>query len=516
MKKTLIILLCLTTSLGFGQLLPISLLGGQQYALANTKIIVNPGDSVEYRESWCLNSNCQLSNLDTSVVLYGTAIDTIFQNIVEVANGTSQPIVVFHQRLLINLITGDTLGNIIMPVTIYPNFSLPLVSYITAITTIDSIKIVGSVVPNDTSAQLKFWMRYQTCTSGQAFSLPPQTFSGFSLVNFQYTIPASFPCSYQVGIQLKLTNSVGIDSTGFNCANTLACGSPYATTYDSLVSGVSMVDLYGRVATMNQSTTVIDSVGLPGQGYFAGNSIVIPGQSLGETAVYQQIANLNPGTLYAFKRCVLDSNGVLSNCQGPVLTSTQQMPTLLSFVIQNAMTTNATTERIDVLQTSAVAGTFWLELSTNSSFSGVIATSAFPCLSSMNFTGGQITIAFNVCHLSSPLYGNQNFVNGMTYWVRAVGNNQNGEMATSLPFSFVFNFTVGIQEIFDQSIWYVSESEMIFRGDYEGPLQISDMLGREILRTEKSGFEIKIPIYNLKRGAYIISGSGLKGKKFIF
>ncbi|MBP7540498.1 MAG: hypothetical protein KA802_11175 [Saprospiraceae bacterium] len=513
MKKLLIMLVVISLPfIGRGQqLLPLSITGGQQYAISNTKVVVNPGDSMAYMEFWCINQNCQLSVLDTSslqILFGGIVSDTVqFSNIIEIQNLSSQPVIYYVQRLLINLITLDTIGNITIPVTIYPDFSPPLVNYISAVTTTDSVTVVYSVVPNDTSAQLKFWLRNQDCAIGNAFSLPIQTVSGFNIQYLQYKIPVSFPCGYELGIRLELTNSINVDTTGFECATTLSCGSPYVTTYDSVIATTTTANLFGRVETMNQNCLVVDSVALPNQSYFAGTSINVAGSQSTSNA-FTQITNLLPGTTYWFKRCVFDSSGVLANCQGPVVAVTEQMPVLLAFDIQNAMTTSSTTEQIDVLQTSAVSGEFWLEFASNSNFTGVTA-SAFPCgnNSSMNFTGGQIVILYNTCYLSSPLYGSQNFQNGMTYWVRATGNNQNGETATSLPFSFIFNWTVGITEIINQY------NELSIYGDYIGYIEIADLSGRTLIKTVKDTPEMKIA-HDLKPGMYVVCGSGIKGKKF--
>lgn len=518
MKKLLIVLL-----LGFfpflgksQQILPISTSGAQQASNNITKVIVNPGDSLVYLENWCLNGNCLVANLDTSSVniLFGatSSIDTIsITNVIEIQNISSQPVIYYVQRLLINLITLDTIGNITMPVTIYPDFSPPLVNYISAITTTDSVTVVYSVVPNDTSAQLKFWLRYQDCIMGNAYSLPVQTVSGFNILYLQYKIPQSFSCGYELGIKLELINSVGIDTTGFACTTTLSCGNPYVTTYDSILTSTTTANLFGRVETMNQNCLVVDSVALPNQSYFAGTSINIVGSQSTSNA-FTQITNLAPGTTYWFKRCVFDSSGVLANCQGPVVAVTEQMPVLLAFDIAGSATTSSTNQRIDVQYTSSVDGTLWSEISNDSNF-GIVVTASPNSV--MNFFQGQTILSYDVSMLSGNLYNSSYFQNGMKYWVRFRGNNQNGEMAVSAISSFIFGNTTGISEIPELSSVFVANDELVVVDSYTGELVMVDMTGRVVGNFQKIDFgEVHFPLYSFKTGVYVLQGVGIRPFKF--
>ena len=509
MKKLLILLVVISLPfIGNGQqLLPVTLVGGQQYVTSNAKVVVNPGDSMVYMEFWCINQNCQVSVFDSSslqVLFGGSVTDTVyFSNIIEIQNLSSQPVVYYVQRILINLITLDTIGNITMPVTVYPDFSSPLVNYISAITTTDSVTVVYSVVPNDTSAQLKFWIRYQDCYVGNAYPLATQVVSGFNIQYLQYKIPASFSCGYDLGIKLEIINSVDVDTTSFACATTLSCGSPYVTNYDSITVTTTTANLFGRVETMNQNVWIVDSVALPNQPYFSGTSISVAG-SQNTSNAFTQITNLAPGTTYWFKRCVFDSSGVLANCQGPVVAVTEQMPVLLAFDIAGSATTSSTNQRINVQYTSAVDGTLWPEISNDQNFG--ITVTAYPN-SSMSFSQVQTILFYDVSMLSGNLYSSQYFQNGMRYWVRFQGNNQNGEIATSNVSSFIFGGTTGISEVFSEY------NELSIFGDYVGYIEIVDLLGRTLIKTVKEIPEMKI-VHDLKPGVYVVRGDGVKGKKF--
>lgn len=507
MKKLLMILLVGSLPfIGKSQVTIDSAFGGQLEARIYAKAVVIANDSVRIESQYAFNSNFTpaFSGLIMNYVNTDSISDTL-------SVSDTIPIIIpgnyFVRAMEVSLITGDTTFSVAIPLTVTPVIVAPSISFPqVSFPSTNGGQQIYDFNAGFGACDVEVWVSPGDTNFATPFMVQTLQLTGSGQNTFTFV---GYPTQYYFSYRFVIKNSAGSDTTGKGWILTLPNGgNPWISNLDSSNVTVNSAQTYFKLVTNGTNCTTKTFIALASNPNAPLDSVVqvFTGQG-GINIVAASFVGLNDQTAYVVWTCVYA--GTFSMCSQQSTITTPQAPALLSFVITNSQTLpNTVIQRFDISATSETDGVMWLEIA---NMSDPNFTTPIYAGGTMSFVMGIANYVVDVSVLSSGL----GFVPNTTYLAKAKGYNNAGEFDESpvIQFTFLPMFT-GISELSEFSNVFVSNSELVVRGDYVGELQVFNGLGQSVCKVQKGDPEIRIPILGLKPGIYFLR-SDRSWKKFL-